>query len=221
MKPMKSLISEMNDHPLLGHIIDTIADGVFTLDINGEITSWSKSMEQITGFTAKEAMGKACSLLRISNGLGIRGMGDTTRCGVLKGRSTGSQECFIRHKDGHDVPAIKNVTPVKNRTGQVLGVIEAITDLTELEKARQTIEEITCRLGEKHRLGRIIGKSDCIQAVFTASSATAASNATILIQGESGTGKEFVAGAIHHNSDRSKAPFIIVNCSALSESLLV
>lgn len=217
---MKSLISEMNDHPLLGQIIDTIADGVFTLDTNGEITSWSKSMEQITGFTAREAMGKTCSLLKISNCLGIRGMGDPTKCGVLQGRSTGARECFIRHKDGHDVPAIKNATSVKNQAGMVIGVLEAITDLTDLEKARQTIEKTNRRLGQRHKLDRIIGKSDCMQAVFTAINATAASNATILIQGESGTGKELVAGAIHYNSDRSKAPFIIVNCSALSESLL-
>ncbi len=83
-----------------------------------------------------------------------------------------------------------------------------------------TIEEAALRQGEKHRLDGIIGKSNCMQAVFMAIKATAASNATILIQGESGTGKELVAGAIHYNSGRSKEPFIIVNCSALSESLL-
>ncbi|MCP4124710.1 MAG: sigma-54-dependent Fis family transcriptional regulator [Bacteroidetes bacterium] len=59
-----------------------------------------------------------------------------------------------------------------------------------------------------------------MKSVFTAIRATAASNATILIHGESGTGKELVAGAIHYSSERSKKPFIIVNCSALSESLL-
>lgn len=217
---MKSLISEINDNPLLRQIIDTVADGVFTLDLNGKIISWSKSMEQITGFTAEEAIGKTCSLLRISNCLGIRGIGDPMRCGVLDGNSTGARECFIRHRDGHDIPAIKNATPLKNHTGEVIGIIEAITDLTELEKARLTIEETTLRLGEKHRMDRIIGKSDCMKAVFMAIKATAASNATILIQGESGTGKELVAGAIHYNSKRSKEPFITVNCSALSESLL-
>ncbi|MBT7891858.1 MAG: sigma-54-dependent Fis family transcriptional regulator, partial [Deltaproteobacteria bacterium] len=47
-----------------------------------------------------------------------------------------------------------------------------------------------------------------------------ASEATILIQGESGTGKELVAGAIHYHSTRSNKALVIVNCSALSESLL-
>ncbi len=216
---MKNLITEIND-PLLIQLIDTVADGVFIMDTNGEITFWSKSMEQITGFTVREATGKTCSLLKISNCLGIRGTRDPIQCGVLKGDSTGARECFIRHKGGHDVPVIKNATAIKDQTGNVIGIIETITDLTELEKARRTIDENTRRLREKHNLDRIIGKSDCIKAVFTAINATAASNATILIQGESGTGKELVAGAIHYNSERAKAPFIIVNCSALSESLL-
>ncbi|VFQ45650.1 sigma-54 interaction domain-containing protein [Desulfoluna butyratoxydans] len=217
---MKSLLREMNDHPALKQIIDTIADGVFTLDITGHITFWSKSMEQITGFSAAEALGKTCRTLKISNCLGVLGTGDPTRCGILEGNITGARECFLKHKDGHDIPAIKNATAVKDENGKVIGIVEAITDLTKLEKARTTLEEATRRLGDRHRLDRIIGKSDCMQAVFMAIKATAASQATILIQGESGTGKELVAGAIHYNSERARGPFVIVNCSALSESLL-
>jgi transcriptional regulator with GAF, ATPase, and Fis domain len=75
-------------------------------------------------------------------------------------------------------------------------------------------------LGEKHRLGNIIGKSPVIRQMFSAIEAAAASDATILIQGESGTGKELVASAIHYNGLRKDQPFQVVNCSALSESLL-
>ncbi len=217
---MKNLICEINDHPLLGQVLDTIADGVFIMDSRGEITFWSKSLEQITGIMSEEAIGKTCKVLQASTCRGTTGVRNPTICGVLQGNSTGSRECFIRHKDGHDIPVIKTATSVKNEAGKVIGAIEALTDLTELEKARLTIEEAALRLGEKHRLDGIIGKSSCMQAVFTAIRATAASNATILIQGESGTGKELVAGAIHYNSERSKEPLIIVNCSALSESLL-
>ncbi|MCP3923228.1 MAG: PAS domain S-box protein [Desulfobacterales bacterium] len=213
-------MSEINGHPLLGQVLDTIADGVFTLDNKGKITFWSKSLEKITGFTSEEAIGKTCSLLKACKVVGTKGVRNPTICGVLQGNATGSRECFIRHRKGYDIPVIKNATPVKNEAGKVIGVIEAITDLTELEKARLTIEEAALRLGEKHRMDGIIGKSNSMHAVFTAIKATSVSNATILIQGESGTGKELVAGAIHYNSERSKKPFIIVNCSALSESLL-
>ena len=82
------------------------------------------------------------------------------------------------------------------------------------------MEEATRRLGELNRLGGIIAKSRVMQNVFTFIKASAASDTTILIQGDSGTGKELVAGAIHSIGERRKKPMIIVNCSALSESLL-
>ena len=59
-----------------------------------------------------------------------------------------------------------------------------------------------------------------MQNVFTFIKASAATDTTILIQGESGTGKELVAGAIHSIGERREKPMVIVNCSALSESLL-
>ena len=46
------------------------------------------------------------------------------------------------------------------------------------------------------------------------------SNATVLLRGESGTGKTLVARALHHNSGRAAGPFVVVNCSALPETLL-
>jgi two-component system response regulator HydG len=115
---------------------------------------------------------------------------------------------------------IKSARLVMGRNGSVKGVVETVTDLTELVKARRKAEEANHRLGEIHRFGRVIGKSHAMAQVFSAIRAASASEATILIQGESGTGKELVAGAIHFNSDRNDNPFVTVNCSALTESLL-
>jgi two-component system, NtrC family, response regulator HydG len=131
-----------------------------------------------------------------------------------------SVECLLRHKDGYRVSVLKNARRVTDRNGVFKGVVETITDLTELNRTRQKIEEVNLRLGERHQLDRIIGKSRPMQKVFYAIKAAAASEATILIQGESGTGKELVAGAIHFNSIRAGFPLVTVNCSALSESLL-
>jgi len=98
--------------------------------------------------------------------------------------------------------------------------VETVTNLTELHEARRAAEEANLQLGEKHRLDKIIGKSSQMQEVFFTIRACASSNVTVLIQGESGTGKELVAGAVHFNSPRSQMPFVTVNCSALSESIL-
>jgi len=73
---------------------------------------------------------------------------------------------------------------------------------------------------EDETLSGIIGQSEQIQDVCRLVRCVARSDATVLIQGESGTGKEIVANAIHANSRRCRAPFVKVNCAALTESLL-
>ena len=72
---------------------------------------------------------------------------------------------------------------------------------------------------EDYELG-IVGRSSAMQQVFKLIGQVAASNATALITGESGTGKELVARAIYHHSERTKQPFLAVNCAAIPEQLL-
>jgi two-component system, NtrC family, nitrogen regulation response regulator NtrX len=66
----------------------------------------------------------------------------------------------------------------------------------------------------------IVGDSAVIRKVVAAAVKVAQTNATVLITGESGVGKELVANCIHANSGRAHAPFVKVNCSAISESLV-
>ncbi len=204
----------------LNQILDTMAEGLFTLDNNGVITSWNKSMEKISGYSALQAVGKGCGLLQCSRCYGENCPADINKCGVIQHGKTEAKECFLRHKDGHDIPVIKNARLSVDEDGHVLGIVETITDLTELKKIKQTAEEAQRKLKKVYRLGNIIGKSAVMQNVFDAIRAAANSQANILIQGESGTGKELVAGAIHYNGTNAEKPMITVNCSALSETLL-
>jgi PAS domain S-box-containing protein len=208
-----------NSH-LLGQIVDSMADGVFTLDVSGRITSWNRAMERITGFTADEILGKTCALLNFNQCFGKKCPANLQACGILKRGLAEVKECFLQHKDGHEVPVIKNANVVKDDTDKTIGVVETVTDLSELKEAKLKAEAAARRLKEIHQLGNIIGKSHEMQQVFTAIKAAAASDATILIQGDSGTGKELVAGAIHYHSERAENPLITVNCSALPESLI-
>jgi two-component system response regulator HydG len=202
----------------ISRIIDSMADGVFTMDADGRISSWNPSMERISGYTAKEALGKTCQLLQFSYCFGKPCPANIKKCKILEKIYSEAKECVLRHKDGHDVPVIKNASVVRDEN--VIGIVETVTDLTELNQAREKAKEAALRLGEIYRMDNIIGKSRAMQQVFGAISAAAASEATILVQGESGTGKELVAGAIHFNSERREGPLVTVNCSALSESLL-
>jgi DNA-binding NtrC family response regulator len=72
------------------------------------------------------------------------------------------------------------------------------------------------------RYGELIGSSITIRKLFTSLAKVAASGPTIpvLVHGESGTGKELVARAIHENSARAEGPFLVLDCGAISPSLL-
>jgi PAS domain S-box-containing protein len=177
-------------------------------------------MERISGYTAREALGKTCQLLQCSRCFGKNCPADIQKCRIIEQGHAEAKECQLRHKDGHDVEVIKNASVVRDDQDNIVGVVETITDLTELKRARKKAEYAMLRLGELHRMDNIIGKSRAMQKVYSAISAAAASEATILIQGESGTGKELVAGAIHYNGDRRDRPLVSVNCSALAETLL-
>jgi len=208
-------------HPRISCLIlESMADGVFTLDERGRITLWNPAMERISGYRADEAIGQSCGLLCFSHCFGKKGPTSFQECGIYEKGAVDAKEYLLRHKDGHDVPVLKSARLVKDENDAVIGVVETVTDLTELRTMQHRVEAASRRLGELHQFGNIIGKSHVMQEVFQAIEAAAASEATVLISGESGTGKELVAGAIHYNSIRAEMPMITVNCNALSESLL-
>jgi len=219
-KPMPNQTHEIWNLRFLSQIINSMADGVFTMDINGKITSWNRSMEQISGYSAQETLGKGCDILGCSRCFGNECPSGIESCGIIERGTSETKECLMRHKDGHDISLIKNASVVRDEKDNIIGVVETVTDLTELKNAKKIAEEAAFRLGEIHQMGNIIGKSHEMEKVFSAIKVAAASESTILIQGESGTGKELVAGAIHYQSHRKNRPLITVNCSALSESLL-
>jgi DNA-binding NtrC family response regulator len=89
-----------------------------------------------------------------------------------------------------------------------------------LERRRLVAEQKTVPSESKTHLQDIVGKSPVMLEVYKLVARVAGSTATVLVEGESGTGKELVARAIHTHSPRAGAPFVPVNCTALTESLL-
>jgi PAS domain S-box-containing protein len=201
-------------------LLDSMAEGVFTLDTQGRITSWNPAMERIAGYSAEEAIGRPCCLLNFSKCFDQSCPSSISECGIFQKGTVDPTECQLQHKSGQFVSIIKNARVVTDSRGECMGVVETVTDLTELTQARQKVEEARHRLLEVYQFSNIVGKSHAMQEVFNAIRLAAKSDATVLVQGESGTGKELVASAIHYNSERAQAPLITVNCSALTESLL-
>jgi len=217
---MKELFQEIHDSEFVKMLLESIGDGVFALDTNGCIISWNPAMAHITGYQEREVMGKGCNLLGFSRCFGKACPNGLVACGILVEGELGPVECLLRHKDGHPVPVIKNARVIKQEDGTVTGIVEAITDLSELHHARLKMKEASLRLNGLNRFSGIIGKSRAMKNVFAAIKASADSEVAVLIQGESGTGKELVASAVHDSSDRREKHLITVNCSALPESLL-
>ena len=217
---MKKLFQEIHDSVFVKMLLESIGDGVFALDINGRIISWNPAMVHITGYRENEAVGRSCGLLGLSQCFGKACPNGFTECGIIDKGEIGPVECLLRHKDGHAVPVIKNARVIKHDDGTVEGIVEAVTDLSELHNARLKMEEAALRLSKLNRFSGIIGKSRAMENVFASIKASAESEVAVLIQGESGTGKELVACAVHACSERKEKQLITVNCSALPESLL-
>ncbi len=114
-----------------------------------------------------------------------------------------------------------------------LGAFDYLSKPFDIQKAELTIrraiehrdllkenEALSYTLKEKYDIVDIVGKSQEMINVFKQVAAIAPTDSTVLIIGESGTGKELVARSIHKNSRRSDKAFVVINCTALAESLL-
>jgi two-component system, NtrC family, response regulator GlrR len=80
--------------------------------------------------------------------------------------------------------------------------------------------KITVPTSARERFGLVVGQSLAMRQVFALLERTAASQATVLLLGETGTGKEAAAESIHSESERSRGPFVVVDCGAIPANLL-
>ena len=95
--------------------------------------------------------------------------------------------------------------------------IERALEHSGLKAENQHLKD---HLSADYDLPNIIGKSQPMKSLVDMLAMVAPSEATALITGGSGSGKELIAKSIHHNSPRKKGPLVIVNCAAITESLL-
>ncbi|HRS96588.1 MAG TPA: sigma-54 dependent transcriptional regulator [Smithella sp.] len=96
-------------------------------------------------------------------------------------------------------------------------VIERATEHSRLKREN---ENLKARLGETFDRQNLLGRSPAMVKLLDTIAQVAPTEATVLITGESGTGKEMIANAIHYNSPRRDAPFVKINCAAVTETLL-
>jgi PAS domain S-box-containing protein len=191
-------------------ILDSVADGVFTVDGAFRISSFNRAAETITGVPRQAAMGRpCCEVFRASICEAQCALKETMRTG----RSVVDRPVYIVRPDGERVPISISTAILKDRRGQILGGVETFRDL-------RLVEQLRAELARQHTFADILSKSAAMQRIFAVLPAVAESESTVLIEGESGTGKELVARAIHDLSLRRQKPLVTVNCGALPDTLL-
>ena len=191
-------------------ILDSIADGVFTVDADWRITSFNRAAEEITGIPREEAIGNCCCDV-------FKASICENDCSLRRTLETGlpiiSKAIFIIDATGERVPISISTAILKDKSGQPIGGVETFRDLSVVEDLRK-------ELMRKYTFTDIISKNHQMQKLFDILPEVAQSDSTVLIEGESGTGKELFARALHNLSSRQKKPLVTVNCGALPDTLL-
>lgn len=191
-------------------ILDSINDGVFTVDVDWRITSFNRAAEQITGVPREEAIGRLCSDV-------CRASICETACALRQTLSTGkpiiNRMLYIVNAAGDRIPISISTAVFKDSDGKVIGGVETFRDLSLVEDLRKELES-------RYTFADIVGRSASMQQIFQTLPQIAESESSVLIEGASGTGKELFARAIHTLSSRRDKPFVALNCGALPDTLL-
>ncbi len=191
-------------------ILDSIADGVFTVDTDWKITSFNRAAEKITGVKKEDAIGRYCwEVFKAS----ICEKECSLKSTIKTKKAIINQHIFIVNSKGDRVPVSISTAILKDEKGNVVGGVETFRDLS-------VIEELRKELANHHTFLDIITKNQEMRRLFGMLELVAGSDTTVLLEGESGTGKELFARAIHSLSHRKNGPMVTVNCGALPDTLL-
>lgn len=191
-------------------ILDSIADGVFTVDSDRKITSFNRAAEKITGIKKEEALGRHCWEV-------FKASICEKRCSLQETMETSrpivNQSIFIVKSEGERISVSISTALLKDENGDVIGGVETFRDLS-------VVEELRKELSGRHSFMDIISKNKEMLRLFGMLEQVAESDTTVLLEGESGTGKELFAKAIHYLSRRKNGPMITINCGSLPDTLL-
>lgn len=190
-------------------ILDSITDGVFTVDLDWRVTSFNKAAEAITGIPREAAIGQLCYEVFRAN---VCERGCILQETMKTGEAIRNMPIYIIRGDKKRIPVRVSTTLLRDAAGEIIGGVETFSDLRVVNRLRKELQK-------QHSFGDIVSKNKKMMELFSLLPHIAHSTSTVLIEGASGTGKELFARAIHNSSPRKKGPFIAVNCGALPDTL--
>ncbi len=191
-------------------ILDSISEGVFSVDDEWRVTSLNRAGEQLLGISRSEALGRPCREIFQSDLC-------QDACPLRYTRETGLsvRNHAVRFTDasGRRVPVSVSTNLLRDRRGAIVGAVESFRDLSVEETLRKEIRD-------KYTFQDIVSKSPKMRELFEVLPTIARTDTTVLIEGETGTGKELLARAIHALSPRHNRSLVVVNCGAVPDTLL-
>ena len=207
---MKSEKTENNTDKVKEIILESISEGVFTVDEKWKITSFNKAAEKITGVSREAAIGKHCWEVFRSN---MCEADCALRRTMKMGKNYIDTSTYIVNIEQRRIPVVVCTSLLKDENGRVLGGVETFRDMSMVEELRKELDS-------RFQVSDMTSRSPIMHKIFSILPQIAESDSTVLIQGETGTGKELLARAIHDLSLRRRSPFVPVNCAAMPDTLL-
>ena len=206
---MKSTNDAFIDKIKISEIINGVPHGIAILDRDLRVVEMNRSLELLTGFSASEVRGiRADFILRCNIGKSSKQFREV----LVTGDSLSVEgDMITRHHQ--KTPIHFTVSPFRDDSGQSVGLCIFLEDISALQSVGGKGSSLD---GVKD----ILGRSPKMLEMFELMPVLAHTDASILITGETGTGKDMIAEAIHKASQRSRHPFIKINCGALPEALL-
>ena len=191
-------------------ILESIEEGVFTVNQDWKIMSFNRAAEKITGFSHKQAIGKKCYEIFRTN---VCDNGCILRQTMQTGKPISNMPVYIKRADGKRIPISVNTAVLRASDNSIIGGVEMFRDLS-------AISELKKAYLKTHSFEDIVSKNKQMLRYFEILPQIAQSDSTVLIDGATGTGKEFLARAIHNHSRCKEGPFVAVNCGALPDTLI-
>src|SRR3989339_675454 len=191
-------------------ILNSIAEGVITVDKEFKITFINEAAEKITGFKKDEVIGQFCKNVFKSEFC----LSNCPIAQILRnGKSVFDLDTFINCSNSEVLPIRINAAVLKDENNIPTGGVITFRDISLFKQ----VEDIIKAESQFHGM---IGKNKAMKEIYQLVMEISDSDAHVLIMGETGTGKELIANAIQATSKRNKENFVKINCSVIPHNLL-